>query len=134
MADDDKRDLIDRPHGMQEEIKMQLLAMIQEAADPFDIIYAMAENLEKVSAEQGYARHIIDNIQSIYGIALGQPKPLQDAINDLKQREQRIQAYLDATVKDTTVSEEERARLTFAIKAHQRKAARLEDSKKGCSS
>lgn len=126
MADEDKTDLIDRPHGLQEEIKMQLLEMIQEAADPFDIIYAMAENLEKVSAEQGYARHIIDNIHSVYGIALGQAKPLQDTIQELKDREQRIQAYLDATLKDDTVSEEERARLTFAIKAHQRKAANLE--------
>ena len=36
-----------------------------------------------------------------------------------------IQNYLTATAKDDTVSEEERARLNFSVKAHERKIAEL---------
>ncbi len=38
---------------------------------------------------------------------------------------ERIQNYLTATAKDYTVSEEERARLNFSVKAHERKIAEL---------
>ena len=133
MADTDKnvageditRQLIETPHGVQESIKMDLLEMIQEGTDPFEIIYAVARYLETAAAERGYAQHIIYNIHTIYGTALGTKKPLEDEISELKLRRQRIQEYLDTTKKDDTVTEEERARLNFSIKAHERKIDRL---------
>ena len=109
----------------KESIKMDLLEMIQEGTDPFEIIYAVARYLETASAERGYAQHVIDNIRTIYGTALGEQKPLADEIAALESRRQRIQDYLDSTKKDDTVSEEERARLNFSIKAHERKIKRL---------
>lgn len=121
------RELIEAPHGAQEGIKTKLLAMIQEGADPFEIIYAAVRYLEAASAERGYAQHVIDNIRTIYGTALGEEKPLQDEINELETRRQRIQGYLDATKKDDTVTEDERSRLGFAIKAHQHKIDRLKE-------
>ncbi len=121
------KELIETPHGVQESIKMDLLGMIQEGADPFEIIYAVARYLETASAERGYAQHIIDNIHTIYGTALGNEKPLEDEISELDTRRQRIQAYLDATKKDETVTEDERSRLNFSIKAHQRKIERLKE-------
>ena len=85
------RQLIETPHGVQESIKMDLLEMIQEGTDPFEIIYAVARYLETASAERGYAQHIIDNVRTIYGTALGEKKPLADEIAALESRRQRIQ-------------------------------------------
>ena len=123
--DSSTKKLIETPHGVQESIKMDLLEMIQEGTEPFEIIYAVARYLETASAERGYAQHVIDNIRTIYGTALGEQKPLADEIAALESRRQRIQDYLDSTKKDDTVSEEERARLNFSIKAHERKIDRL---------
>ena len=118
--------LIDSPHGLQEGIKIKLLDMIQQASDPFDIIYVLADYLERASAERGYARHIIDNIHTIYGISLQKEKPLQDEIVDLTARVQRIEAALAAAEKNPDSSEEEQARMNFAIKAHHRKIQQLQ--------
>ena len=120
--------LISGPHGVEENIKMDLLEMIQEAANPFDIIYRMAEYLETASSERGYARHIVDNIHTIYGVALGIEKPLQDQIQELEMRHQRIRDYLKETAKDDTVSDDERARLGFAQRAHEKKIAKLQQA------
>ena len=120
------QELINTPHGVEESIKMDLLEWIQEARDPYEIIYGVARYLERASAERGYAQHIIDNIRTIYGTALREPKPLADEIQAISARKERIQNYLTATAKDDTVSEEERARLNFAVKAHERKIQQLE--------
>ena len=122
------QELIQPPHGVQESIKMDLLEMIQEGTEPFEIIYAVARYLEAASAERGYAQHVIDNIRTICGTALGEQKPLADEIAALESRRQRIQDYLDATKKNDTVTEEERARLNFSIKAHERKIERLKEA------
>lgn len=53
--DSSTQQLIETPHGVQESIKMDLLEMIQEGTDPFEIIYAVARYLETASAERGYA-------------------------------------------------------------------------------
>lgn len=121
------QELINTPHGVQQSIKMDLLEWIQEGKDPYEIIYGVAEYLEKASAERGYAQHIIDNIHTIYGEALREQKPLADEIKAITTRRQRIVDYLEATAKDDTVSEEERARLNFAVKAHERKIQQLQN-------
>ena len=121
----DLEKLITGPHGVEENIKMDLLKMIQEGANPFDIVYRMAQYLETASSERGYARHIVDNIHTIYGVALGIEKPLKDQILELEKRHQRITDYLKNTAKDDTVSDDERARLGFAKRAHEKKIASL---------
>lgn len=126
MTEAELKNLITTPHGVQESIKMDLLALVQEAADPFDIVYAVANYLETASGERGYAQHIIENIRTIYGVALENPKPLADEIAALEERRQKILAFLKKTAKDDTVSDEERARLDFAEKAHGRKIAKLQ--------
>lgn len=117
MSENNKQQLIDMAHGMQEEIKMKLLEQLQQGVDPFEIIYEFAKYLEKVSGERGYAQHIIDNIHTIYGIALGEQKPLADEIQDLKNRMEKIHHSLDSG----NFSAEENERMNFAIKAHEKK-------------
>lgn len=121
MEEKNNQQLIDMAHGMQEEIKMKILEMIQQAASPYDILYEVASFLEDVSAERGYAQHIIDNIHTIYGIALKDKKPLEDEIKDIEDRAERIRKSLESG----KFSDEENARMDFAIKAHQRKAEQL---------
>lgn len=119
----DNEHLIDMAHGLQENIKMDLLDWIQQGTDPYEIIYRIAQRLEKDSGERGYAQHIIDNIHTIYGIALETSKPLQDEIQDLESRVHRIKSAQASN----NFSDEEMARMEFAIKAHQRKIQLLQD-------
>lgn len=119
----DNEQLIDMAHGLQESIKMKLLDWIQQGTDPYDILYSIAQELEKDSGERGYAQHIIDNIHTIYGIALENKKPLQDEINDIQARIQRIKTAQASG----NFSDEEVARMEFAIKAHQRKTELLQN-------
>lgn len=118
-------ELINTPHGVQENIKMDLLGLIQEGTDPYHILYTVAEYLETASAERGYAQHIIDNIRTIYGVALEQKQPLTDEIAAIDARREKIAAFLKSVADDADFSEDERQRLTFALKAHERKIARL---------
>ena len=121
MEENNNQQLIDMAHGMQEDIKMKMLEMIQQAASPYDLLYEVANFLEAVSAERGYAQHIIDNIHTVYGIALDEKKPLEDEIRDMEARVARIQKSLDSG----KFSDEENARMDFAIKAHERKINQL---------
>ncbi len=123
MEENNNQQLIDMAHGMQEDIKMKVLEMVQQAASPYDILYEVAKFLEDISAERGYAQHIIDNIHTIYGIALEEKKPLEDEIKDIEARAERIKTSLESG----KFSDEENARMDFAIKAHQRKVEQLKE-------
>ena len=114
---------IGAPHGVQQNIKMDLLGMIHSAENPFDIIYEVAKYLEKASSEDGYADIIRDNIRSVYGLALGEKKLLQDELNDVIARGKRIKASYDT--RDFT--EEEKKRIEFALILHRKNAERLQE-------
>ena len=114
---------ISAPHGVQQTIKMDLLGMIHSAENPFDIIYEVAKYLEKASAEDGYADIIRDNIRSVYGLALGEKKLLQDELNDVIARGKRIKASYDTG----DFTEEEKKRIEFALILHRKNAERLQE-------
>ena len=114
---------ISAPHGVQQNIKMDLLGMIHSAENPFDIIYEVAKYLEKASAEDGYADIIRDNIRSVYGLALGEKKLLQDELNDVIARGKRIKASYDTG----DITEEEKKRIEFALILHRKNAERLQE-------
>ena len=114
---------VSRPHGLQQNIKMELMGMIHSAENPFDIIYEVAQYLEKASAEDGYADIIRDNIRSVYGLALGEKKLLQDELNDVIARGKRIKASYDTG----DFTEEEKKRIEFALILHRKNAERLQE-------
>lgn len=114
---------IGAPHGVQQNIKMDLLGMIHSAENPFDIIYEVAKYLEKASSEDGYADIIRDNIRSVYGLALGEKKLLQDELNDVIARGKRIKASYDTG----DFTEEEKKRIEFALILHRKNAERLQE-------
>jgi len=109
------------PHGREQQIKMELLGMIHNAENPFDIILHVARWLEKVSAEAGYEKIIRDNIRSVYGLALKDKKLLTDELHDVEERRKRIENSLA----NGDFTDEEKKRIEFAINLHKKNEERL---------
>lgn len=122
MSDEQQND-VNRPHGVQQNIKMDLLGMIHSAENPFDIIIHIAKYLEKESCEDGYAQHIIENIRAVYGLALGNKKLLQDELADVEARYEKISKAKE----NPAFSEEEKQRIGFAVNLHKKNMERLKE-------
>lgn len=108
--------LINQEHGKEQNIKMKLVELLQQGQNPFDIICYVAEYLEKQSAERGYAQHVKDNIRTIYGIGLGDKKLLADEIADVEARAEKLRTQKN----NDGFTDEQKSRMDFAIKAHER--------------
>lgn len=117
----DKTD-ITVPHGIEQNIKMDLLGMIHNGSNPFDIILHVARYLEDASAEGGYAKIVEDNIRSVYGIGLGEPKLLADELHDVIERGKKLKAAYESQVE----SEEIKKRIEFALISHRKRAEQLQ--------
>ena len=109
------------PHGVEQNIKMELLAMIHSGESPYLIIDHVARYLEEASAEPGYANHIRENMRAVYGCALLQKKLLTDELSDVEARLKKIEKA--QTEGDFT--DEETTRIGFAIGLHQKNIQRL---------
>jgi len=110
------------PHGIQQDIKIELMGMIHNCEDPFQIIIYIAEYLERTSAEGGYAQIVKDNIRSIYGIGLGEPKLLENELHDIIERGKKLKQVYESDIE----SEEVKKRIEFAIIAHRKRAEQLQ--------
>jgi hypothetical protein len=110
------------PHGIQQDIKIELMEMIHNCEDPFQIIGHIAEYLERTSAEGGYAQIVKDNIRSIYGIGLGEPKLLENELHDIIERGKKLKQAYESDIE----SEEVKKRIEFAIIHHRKRAEQLQ--------
>ena len=108
---------IKRAHGQEQQIKMDVLDMVNRAEDPFAIIY----HLVKWLGEPSYAKYVEDQIRAVYGLALQHVKPMQDELDEVEARLKRIE---DAYEKPE-FTEEERIRIGFAIQHHKENIERL---------
>lgn len=113
--------IVTQPHGKEQQIKMEILSMIHSGENPFDIIYHVAKYLEAVSGEPGYAKYVEDQIRSIYGLALAHIKPMQDELQEVEARLQRI----EKSYENPAFTEEEHIRIGFAINHHKKNIERL---------
>ncbi|WP_337665087.1 hypothetical protein, partial [Mitsuokella jalaludinii] len=102
---------IKRAHGQEQQIKMDVLDMVNRAEDPFAIIYHLVKWLGEFSGEPSYAKYVEDQIRAVYGLALQHVKPMQDELDEVEARLKRIE---DAYEKPE-FTEEERIRIGFAI-------------------
>ena len=112
---------IKRAHGQEQQIKMDVLDMVNRAEDPFAIIYHLVKWLGEVSGEPSYAKYVEDQIRAVYGLALQHVKPMQDELDEVEARLKRIE---DAYEKPE-FTEEERIRIGFAIQHHKENIERL---------
>ena len=114
-------ELVSAPHGAQQNIKMNLLQWLNEGRDPFEIIIELAQYLETISAEPGFADIVKGNINSVYGEGFGQPKVLSSELLAVRTRLARLKQSL------TEVSDvETQTRLKFAIEHHEKRIIALE--------
>ena len=119
----DKKKPIEKPDTDDHVIKMDILGMIHSAESPFEIIYHVANYLEKKSSEEGYAKTVLENMRTVYGVVLGEQKLLTDELHDVEAR----LAHIEDVCKNTELTEEEETRAGFAIDQHKKNVARLKD-------
>ena len=109
------------PHGGQQQVKMEIAGMIHGGESPYDIIYHVAQWLERTSGEPGYAAYIEEQMRAVYGLALMHVRPMEDELRDVEARLVRIsKAY-----QKPEFTEEEKKRIRFAIDLHVKNIARL---------
>jgi len=101
---------IARPHGREQQVKMEILDMIHRGESPYDIIYHVAKWLEDVSGEPNYARYVEQQIRAVYGCAL--------------EHEERLKR-IEAAFANPAFTEEEHIRIGFAIDRHKKNIERL---------
>lgn len=109
------------PHGVEQNIKMEILAMIHGGESPYLIIDHVARYLEDASAEPGYANHIRENMRAVYGCALLQKRLLTDELADVEERLKKI----EKAQAEGDFTDEEKTRIGFAIGLHQKNIQRL---------
>lgn len=113
--------LITQPHGREQQMKMEILNMIHSGESPYDIIYRVAQRLEKASGEPGYADYVKDQLRAVYGFALQEEILLTDELKEVEERLGRIQKAYDSD----DFTEEEHIRIGFAIDRHKKNIERL---------
>ncbi len=112
---------ISRPHGQEQQIKMEILQMIYNAENPFDIICHVARHLEEASGEPGYAKYVEEQLRAVYGFALEHKKLLTDELHEVENRLKII----EERNRTGDFTEEEHTRIGFAIDRHQKNIQRL---------
>ena len=110
------------PNHDDQVVKTDILGMIHNAENPFDILYHIAVYLEKKSQEPGYAKTVLENIRTVYGVVLGEQKLLTDELRDVEARLARI----EEACKSSELSEEEAAREALQEECDKARAAHLE--------
>jgi len=113
--------IVTQAHGVQQQVKMEILNMIHSGESPFDIIYHIAKRLEDVSGEPGYAKYVEDQIRAVYGFALEHVKPMKDELHEVEERLKRI----ERSYENPDFTEEEHIRIGFAINRHKKNIERL---------
>ena len=66
-----------QPHGREQQVKMEIVSMIHGGESPYDVIHHVAQWLEKVSGEPGYAQYVEDAMRAVYGCALQHVRPME---------------------------------------------------------
>ena len=118
-----EEDLIRQPHGREQQVKMEIVAMIHGGESPYDVIVHVAQWLEKVSGEPGYAQYVEDAMRTVYGCALQHVRPLEDELHDVEERLGRIRS----AYQKPEFTEEEKKRIRFAIDLHEKNIKRLKE-------
>ncbi len=96
--------------------------MVEEGQNPFDIIYKIAEEIEKESGEPKFAECVKNEMRAVYGYVFGEVKLLTDELNDTHKQ----LALINERLKTGNFSEEITERINFAVNAHEKKIEELQ--------
>ena len=114
---------IRQPHGKEQQVKMEIVSMIHGGESPYDVIFHVAQWLEKTSGEPGYAQYVEDAMRAVYGCALEHVRPMEDELRDVEARLVRIRAAHEKP----EFTEEEKKRIRFAMDLHKKNIVRLKE-------
>lgn len=114
------------PNGQEANLKIEIMHLITEGKDPFEIINACVDFIARVTNEKNFAEVAKVNIRSIYGIGLGEPVLLQKELDDVLEREKKLKTALE----NYEIAEEDKKRIDFALNQHRKYAEQIEQRMK----
>ena len=115
-------------HGEGQQLKMEILDLIQNAADPFEIICRVAKRLGDDTGEPSFAEYVENQLRAVYGFALEHTKLISDEIKDVEAR----LAVMEKNRNSDEITPEEKTRIDFAIEHHRQNIQRLTAMLKRC--
>lgn len=101
--------------GKLQNLKIEMVQMINAGQSPYAIITAIAKQLEALSGESGYAAEVEGCLTAVYGIGLQQEVPLATLLEQAESRAEK----LACAEKEPQLPPNVRKRLHFAWEQHQ---------------
>lgn len=109
-------------YGQDQQVKIAIMKDIHEGRNPFLILSRALDYIAEKSGEPTFSEVAKDNIRSIYGIGLLETPLLQEELQEICARSKQLEA-----AHESETSEEHKKRIEYAILAHQKRAAQLQE-------
>ena len=108
--------------GAAQELRIKLSDMIDAGRPPLEIVLTLAKLVGELSGEDSYYQTTREQILAVYGFALKEKFILEDELDEVKARLEKISAAYESS----EFTEEEHIRIGYALEAHKKEIARLE--------
>ena len=108
--------------GVAQELRTKLNESINAGKPPLEIILELAKLLGELSGEDSYYQTTREQILAVYGFALKDKFIMEDELNEVKARLEKISAAYESS----DFTEEEHIRIGYALEAHKKEIERLE--------
>jgi len=110
-------------YGAAQELKIKILDSINAGKNPLEIILEVAKLVGELSGEETFQREVREQILSVYGFALGDKFILENELQEVSRRLEKI----EAAYKNPDFTDEEHKRMEFAIARHKEELLRLQN-------
>lgn len=108
--------------GAAQELRIKLTDSINAGKPPLEIVLELAKLIGELSGEDSYYRTTREQILAVYGLALKDKFILEEELNEVRARLEKICAAYD----NPDFTEEEHIRIGYALENHKKELERLE--------
>lgn len=108
--------------GAAQELRIKLTDSINAGRPPLEIVLELAKLIGELSGEDSYYRTTREQILAVYGLALKDKFILEEELNEVRARLEKICAAYD----NPDFTEEEHIRIGYALENHKKEIERLE--------
>lgn len=108
--------------GAAQELRIKLTDSINAGKPPLEIVLELAKLIGELSGEDSYYRTTREQILAVYGLALKDKFILEEELNEVRTRLEKICAAYD----NPDFTEEEHIRIGYALENHKKEIERLE--------
>lgn len=108
--------------GAAQELRIKLTDSINAGKPPLEIVLELAKLIGELSGEDSYYRTTREQILAVYGLALKDKFILEEELNEVRARLEKICAAYD----NPDFTEEEHIRIGYALENHKKEIERLE--------